>query len=132
MEKKEFNKHPFVKHEPIVLDEEIMLEHSKEFYDHLNKRRTVRDFSPKPIPFEVIENIVSANDIEIAIVQPELEVLGWSKRLKEKGSLPCKALLPNYDLIKLLADKGEMTKRYWSKHLSCASVLSVKSVVLSL
>ncbi|MCM8570684.1 nitroreductase family protein [Gramella jeungdoensis] len=35
-----------------------MLDRSKEFYDWLDKRRSVRHFSDKPVPQEVIENII--------------------------------------------------------------------------
>jgi nitroreductase len=37
-----------------------MLKVSHEFYEWMDKRRTVRDFSDKPVPKEVIENIISA------------------------------------------------------------------------
>lgn len=37
-----------------------MLSRSGNFYSWLNKRRTVRDLSDKPIPKEVIENIIKA------------------------------------------------------------------------
>jgi len=39
---------------------EEMIRRSSDFYQWLDKRRTVRDFSDKPIPFEVIENIIKA------------------------------------------------------------------------
>lgn len=35
-----------------------MLQRSREFYRFMDKRRTVRDFSDKPVPREVIENII--------------------------------------------------------------------------
>jgi iodotyrosine deiodinase len=34
------------------------LKRSQEHFDYMNTRRTVREFSPKPIPTEVIENII--------------------------------------------------------------------------
>jgi nitroreductase len=37
-----------------------MLNRSREFYELMSKRRTVRDFSDKSIPAEVIENIIMA------------------------------------------------------------------------
>ncbi|SDD38463.1 Nitroreductase [Kordiimonas lacus] len=37
---------------------EEMLERSKAFYEMMKKRRTVRDFSNKPVPREVIENAI--------------------------------------------------------------------------
>ncbi|MEN7343391.1 MAG: nitroreductase family protein [Pseudomonadota bacterium] len=37
-------------------DEDEMRQRSAELFDELNRRRTVRDFSEKPVPREVIEN----------------------------------------------------------------------------
>lgn len=37
-----------------------MLQRSRDFYDFLNQRRTVREFSDKPVPRELIENVVMA------------------------------------------------------------------------
>ena len=37
-----------------------MVKRSEEYYDFIGKRRTVREFSDKPVPKEVIENIVMA------------------------------------------------------------------------
>ena len=37
-----------------------MAERSKAFHEHLNKRRTVREFSDEPVPREVIENCIMA------------------------------------------------------------------------
>ncbi len=50
--------HPFVSYTHETYTEEEMLFRSKVFYDWMNKRRTVRDFSDKPVPREVIENIL--------------------------------------------------------------------------
>lgn len=47
--------------------------------------------------------------VEIALIQPELEVLAWSKRA-ETAALPCKALLPNHALALALTDKARMTE----------------------
>jgi len=41
-------------------DEEETLKRSKAHFEYFNKRRTVRDFSDKPIPMEVLENIVKS------------------------------------------------------------------------
>ena len=40
------------------LSEEEMKERSKVFYEHMNNRRSVRQFSKEHVPLEVIENIV--------------------------------------------------------------------------
>jgi iodotyrosine deiodinase len=37
------------------IPETEMLERSKDFYNLLKRRRTVRDFSDKPVPKEIIE-----------------------------------------------------------------------------
>lgn len=50
--------HPFVAYKHETYTEEEMLFRSKVFYDWMNKRRTIRDFSDKPVPREVIENIL--------------------------------------------------------------------------
>lgn len=57
----------------------------------------------------VIEKIVAENNIQIAVILPELEVMEWSKR-KETGKLPCKVLLPDISIASLLVDKAKMTE----------------------
>ena len=37
-----------------------MLERAREFYREMNRRRTVREFSPRPVPREVIESCIHA------------------------------------------------------------------------
>lgn len=56
-----------------------------------------------------IENIIKENNIEYAVILPELEVMEWSKRKKD-GTLPCKVLLPDHSLSELLVDKARMTE----------------------
>ncbi len=41
-------------------EEKEMIDRSKEYYDWLDKRRSVRHFSDKPVPIEVIENIIKS------------------------------------------------------------------------
>lgn len=48
----------FVRYCPEQYSEKEMLQRSKDFYQFMDSRRTVRDFSSKPIPLEVIENII--------------------------------------------------------------------------
>lgn len=57
----------------------------------------------------VIESIVHENNIQYAVVLPELEVMEWSKK-NEKCELPCKALLPSSKMAELLIDKAQMTE----------------------
>jgi len=57
-ETKTINGYPFVRHFPETLSESEMIKKSESFYQWMNKRRTVRDFSDKPIPKEVINSII--------------------------------------------------------------------------
>ncbi len=52
--------YPFVSYTHEVYPSEEMIRRSNDFYQWIDKRRTVRDFSDKPIPQEVIHNIVKA------------------------------------------------------------------------
>ena len=51
---------PHVPYKIDKLSDEEMKEKAKAFYEQLNKRRSVRQFSPEPVPLEVIENIIRA------------------------------------------------------------------------
>ncbi len=57
---KKINGYPFITYEREVYSTEKMIALSEEFYRWMNERRTVRDFSDKAIPKEVIENILLA------------------------------------------------------------------------
>ena len=50
--------YPYIEYTRECYSEVEMLKRTKEFYQWMDKRRTVRDFSDKPIPKEVIENIL--------------------------------------------------------------------------
>ncbi|MFZ5552955.1 MAG: nitroreductase family protein [Bacteroidota bacterium] len=52
------NNYTFIPYYHPSFPEAEMLERSREFYQWMNKRRTVRDFSDKPVPKEIIENII--------------------------------------------------------------------------
>ncbi|WP_335967176.1 hypothetical protein [Galbibacter sp. PAP.153] len=62
-----------------------------------------------PAYWSAINNIIEKHDIEIAIVQPELEVLEWTKYKKEGGIWPCKVFLPDHAIVENLIDKALMT-----------------------
>ena len=47
-----------VKYKHIQYTQEEMIERSKQFYDWMETRRSVREFSDKPVPKEVIDNIL--------------------------------------------------------------------------
>lgn len=50
----------FVPYKGIRYTKADMLNRSREFYQTMNRRRTIREFSDKPVPIEIIENIVMA------------------------------------------------------------------------
>jgi len=50
----------FIPYEHPIFSQEEMILKSKFFYEKINKRRTVRDFSDKAVPIEVIENCINA------------------------------------------------------------------------
>ncbi len=52
------NGQPFVQYTGEIFDGNSMLSRSRSFYDWINKRRSCRDFSSRPVPKEVIENIL--------------------------------------------------------------------------
>ena len=58
METKLVNGHPYIKYNRETYDDETIIHRSSEYYNWINTRRTVRDFSDKPIQREVIENII--------------------------------------------------------------------------
>jgi iodotyrosine deiodinase len=52
------NGHPFVQYTRETWEAPAITERSSQFYEWMDKRRTCRDFSDKPVPAEVIENIL--------------------------------------------------------------------------
>jgi iodotyrosine deiodinase len=48
----------FIRYQPETVSEPESIQRSQAFYQWMDTRRTVRDFSAKPIPKEVIENII--------------------------------------------------------------------------
>lgn len=50
--------YPFVSYTRETYEDGEMLDRSRIFYEWMDQRRTVRDFSDRPVPREVIENIV--------------------------------------------------------------------------
>ena len=55
-----------------------------------------------------LQKIIDDHQIDMALVQPELEVLEWAAKA-QADKLPCKALLPDKQLADLLVDKSRMT-----------------------
>lgn len=58
-----------------------------------------------PAYWPAIEEIVRKENIEHAVILPEVEVLEWAKR-KLDHELPCSTLLPDYRLAEKLVDKA--------------------------
>lgn len=52
--------YPFISYTHETYPPEEMVERSRWFYEWMEKRRTVRDFSDRPVPVEVLENIIRA------------------------------------------------------------------------
>jgi hypothetical protein len=57
--------------------------------------------------WQEINHIVKLESINIAIVQPEIEVEAWAT-YEQNHQLPCATLLPQIDLIQSVRDKGRM------------------------
>ena len=53
-------KYPFVSYSRDLYGPDEMISRSDAFYQQMDKRRSVREFSDKPVPKEVIENLVMA------------------------------------------------------------------------
>lgn len=78
-----------------------------------------------PDYWTAIEHLVDAHAIDLALVQPEVEVVEWTRRQRD-GRLPCKALLPEYDLARLLVDKSAMSDALVNTNLVPASIVLEK------
>lgn len=52
------NNSAFIPYKPVHFGENEMLQRSQDYYQYLNLRRSVRDFSDQPVPREVIEDII--------------------------------------------------------------------------
>lgn len=72
--------------------------------------------------WSVIGDLVNTHAIDLALVQPEVEVVEWSRRQRD-GDSPCKTLLPEYDLARLLVDKSAMSDALKDTGLVPASVV---------
>ena len=55
---KTINGFPFTAYKKETYAADEILQRSKKFYEWMNKRRTVRDFSDKPVPKEVMEHVL--------------------------------------------------------------------------
>ena len=57
-DKKLIEDHPYIRYSKPILSAEEMLERSLSFYEAMDSRRSAREFSDRPVPREVIENII--------------------------------------------------------------------------
>jgi iodotyrosine deiodinase len=57
-EKKLIDNYPYISYHKEIVSDEEMLNRSYLFYNKMEERRSVREFSDKPIPLEVIENLI--------------------------------------------------------------------------
>lgn len=58
MEKKIIEGFEHIRYQRPVLTDQELVSRSEKFYSEMNERRTVREFDTRPIPIEVIENII--------------------------------------------------------------------------
>jgi iodotyrosine deiodinase len=58
--KKIIEDHPYISYSKPILSDEEMLERSLSFYEGMDSRRSVREFSDRAVPHEVIENLIKA------------------------------------------------------------------------
>jgi hypothetical protein len=56
--KKLIDDHPYISYNKLILSDHEMLEHAQSFYKKMENRRSVREFSDRPISRKVIENII--------------------------------------------------------------------------
>lgn len=77
---------PFIPYRQKSISDEQMLENSKALYDKVDQRRSVRDFSDKPVAKEVMENLIMTGSSAPsgAHKQPWTFCLISNKELKSK------------------------------------------------
>lgn len=68
-----------------------------------------------------IKKIIKNEKIDVAVIQPELEVEGWA-RYQIESDPPCPALIPNIKLVKNFRDKSKMNDLLNSTNLIPKSV----------
>ena len=70
-----------------------------------------------------INQIISDNSIDVALVQPEHEVLEWARHIEAGNQLNCNVLLPPLRLAEALIDKATMTSLLDSTELTPDSIV---------
>lgn len=76
----------FIKYDSLTHSEEEMIVRSTEFYEWANKRRSLRHFSDRPVPIDVMENLIMTGSTAPsgAHKQPWTSCLISNKELKAK------------------------------------------------
>ena len=62
-----------------------------------------------PDYWKIIDSIIKTEKIDLAVINPELEVVEWSRRALEY-QFPVKVLLPHYELASRLVDKAILSE----------------------
>jgi hypothetical protein len=78
------------------------------YLPHLFNKSYLIPKATDPAYWSVIEEIIAIEKIEFAVILPELEVVEWAKRAIY-SQLPCKVILPDYNLAIHLVDKSLLT-----------------------
>lgn len=115
--------YPFVSYKQVKFEEGEMIKRSAEFYSYMDKRRSVREFSDKDVPREIIENIIKAASTAPsgAHKQPWTFCVIRNKELKSKiRALAEEEEKKNYD--------GRMSER-WIKDLAPLGTDDVKEFI---
>lgn len=58
MKEKDINGYPFIHYDGQQVSDASSVSKSREFYTYMDSRRSVREFSDRPVPREVIDNII--------------------------------------------------------------------------
>jgi len=115
--------YPFIKYSPLHFSEKEIIQRSHDFYEFMDKRRSVRDFSDKDVPEVVIRNIIKTASTAPsgAHKQPWTFCVIRNKELKHK--------------LRILAEEeekknyeGRMSER-WIKDLAPLGTNDVKEFI---
>lgn len=86
------------------------------YQDHLYSKSFLVPPATDPEYWPAIERVIRRENVDYAVVLPEVEVLEWSKRANE-SPLPCAALIPDFKLASQLVDKAILTEHLHSSGL---------------
>lgn len=79
------------------------------YEDDLYHKTYVIPAAGEPDYWPSLRQLIEEHDIDIAIVQPEKEVLEWTRYKATGNEWPCPVLLPDYAIVQKLLDKSLMT-----------------------